>query len=203
MSNYKVGEMAEKLGITVRTLQKWDKSGKFVAKRTPTNRRYYTEQQYLKYIGKDIKHNRKIVAYTRVSTRNQKDDLKNQISFVQNYANAKGQIIDEVVSDIGSGLNYKRKKWLDLLDKVDQNEIDIIYVAYKDRFVRFGYNYFERFCQKHGTKLISLNDKQSSPNEELVEDLVSIIHVFSCRLYGLRKYSKKISEDKRLKDEDN
>lgn len=203
MTNYKVGEMAEKLGITVRTLQKWDKSGKFVAKRTPTNRRYYTEQQYLKYIGKDIKHNRKIVAYTRVSTRNQKDDLKNQISFVQNYANAKGQIIDEVVSDIGSGLNYKRKKWLDLLDKVDQNEIDIIYVAYKDRFVRFGYNYFERFCQKHGTKLISLNDKQSSPNEELVEDLVSIIHVFSCRLYGLRKYSKKISEDKRLKDEDN
>lgn len=100
-------------------------------------------------------------------------------------------------------MNYKRKKWLDLLDKVDQNEIDIIYVAYKDRFVRFGYNYFERFCQKHGTKLISLNDKQSSPNEELVEDLVSIIHVFSCRLYGLRKYSKKISEDKRLKDEDN
>lgn len=203
MTNYKIGEMAEKLGVTVRTLQKWDKSGKFVAKRTPTNRRYYTEQQYLKYIGKDIKHNRKIVAYTRVSTRNQKDDLKNQISFVQNYANAKGQIIDEVVSDIGSSLNYKRKKWLDLLDEVDQNEIDIIYVAYKDRFVRFGYNYFERFCQKHGTKLISLNDKQLSPNEELVEDLVSIIHVFSCRLYGLRKYSKKISEDKRLKDEDN
>lgn len=202
MAIYKVGEMAKKLGVTTRTLQKWDKSGKFVAKRTPTNRRYYTEEQYLDYIGKKAKTDRKIIAYARVSTQGQKDDLKNQIEFIQSFANAKGQILDETISDIGSGLNYKRKKWLKLLDEVDQNNIDIIYVAYKDRFIRFGYDYFKQFCEKHGTKLISLNDKQLSPNEELVEDLISIIHVFSCRLYGLRKYSKKISEDKQLKDEE-
>lgn len=202
MAIYKVGEMAKKLGVTTRTLQKWDKSGKFVAKRTPTNRRYYTEEQYLDYIGEKAKTDRKIIAYARVSTQGQKDDLKNQIEFIQSFANAKGQILDETISDIGSGLNYKRKKWLKLLDEVDQNNIDIIYVAYKDRFIRFGYDYFKQFCEKHGTELISLNDKQLSPNEELVEDLISIIHVFSCRLYGLRKYSKKISEDKQLKDEE-
>ena len=199
MTMYKPKEMAEKLGVTVRTLQKWDCSGKLPAYRTPTNRRYYTEEQYLAYIGADRAKDRKVVAYARVSTRNQKDDLKNQVQFIQTFANGKGIILDETIEDFGSGLDYKRKKWLELLEAVDRNEIGTIFVTYKDRFIRFGYDYFEHFCRNHQTKLIALNNKESSPVQELIDDLVSIIHVFSSRLYGLRKYQSKIKEDQSLK----
>ena len=200
MTMYKPKEMAEKLGVTVRTLQIWDCNEKLPAHRTPTNRRYYTEEQYLSYIGADTAKDRKVVVYARVSTRNQKDDLKNQIQFIQNYANGKGIILDEIIEDFGSGLNYKRKKWLELLEAVDRNEIGTIFVTYKDRFIRFGYDYFERFCQNHQTKLIALNNKESSPTQELVDDLVSILHEFSNRLSGLRKYQSKIKEDPSLKE---
>lgn len=200
MTMYKPKEMAEKLGVTVRTLQIWDCNEKLPAHRTPTNRRYYTEEQYLAYIGADTAKDRKVVVYARVSTRNQKDDLKNQIQFIQNYANGKGIILDEIIEDFGSGLNYKRKKWLELLEAVDRNEIGTIFVTYKDRFIRFGYDYFERFCQNHQTKLIALNNKESSPTQELVDDLVSILHEFSNRLSGLRKYQSKIKEDPSLKE---
>lgn len=102
--------MAERLGVTVLTLQRWDNNGILKAYRTPTNRRYYTEEQYLKYIGRATSNDRKNVAYARVSTYGQKDDLKNQIAFIRQYANAKGIILDETFTDIGSGLNYNRKK---------------------------------------------------------------------------------------------
>lgn len=111
MPMLKPKDMAEKLGATVKTLQKWDNQGILKAYRTPTNRRYYTEEQYLQYIGKPLegKQARKNVAYTRVSTYSQKDDLADQIAFIRQFANAKGVIIDEAITDIGSGLNYNRK----------------------------------------------------------------------------------------------
>ncbi|WP_156398713.1 MerR family transcriptional regulator, partial [Ligilactobacillus hayakitensis] len=87
------------LGVTVRTLQIWDKKGTLKAYRTPTNRRYYTEEQYLEYIGQSSSDKRKNVAYARVSTNGQKDDLKNQIDFIRQYVNAKGVILDEAISD--------------------------------------------------------------------------------------------------------
>ena len=113
ITNYKPSEFAELLNVSVKTLQRWDRDKILVAKRTPTNRRYYTYDQYLEYKGFDSENNnsRKIILYARVSTNNQKDDLKNQILFLQNFVNAKGIIVDEVVEDIGSGLNYNRKKW--------------------------------------------------------------------------------------------
>lgn len=201
MSILKPRDMSQKIGVSVRTLQKWDKAGILKAYRTPTNRRYYTEAQYLQYVSKqsDSQSDRKVVAYARVSTYNQKDDLKNQITFIRQFANANGVIIDEEISDIGSGLNYNRKKWNLLLDQVMQNKISTIYITYKDRFIRFGYEWFERLCNRHGTKIIVLNNPDTSPDKEMVEDLVSIIHVFSCRLYGLRKYKKKIQGDDSLK----
>lgn len=201
MSILKPKDMSQKIGVSVRTLQKWDKAGILKAYRTPTNRRYYTEAQYLQYIGKknDNQSDRKVVAYARVSTYNQKDDLKNQLSFIRQFANANGVIIDEAISDIGSGLNYNRKKWNLLLDKVMQNQISTIYITYKDRFIRFGYEWFERLCNRHGTKIVVLNNPDTSPDKEMVEDLVSIIHVFSYRLYGLRKYKKKLQGDDSLK----
>lgn len=188
-------DVAERLNISVKTLQRWDNEGILIAHRTPTNRRYYTEDQIQQYLHPSDNPHRLRVAYARVSNVGQKDDLKNQISFLRDYANGKGVTLDDVMTDIGSGLNYKRKKWNFLLDMVMESKVDTIYITYKDRFVRFGYEWFEQLCLKFGTKVVVLNNPDLSPHEEMVEDLISIIHVFSSRIYGLRKYKKKIEED--------
>lgn len=196
--NYKPKDFAELLNVSVKTLQRWDRQNILKAKRTPTNRRYYTYDQYLDYKGVKEKIERKKVIYTRVSTNNQKDDLENQIDFLRNFVNAKGIILDEVIKDIGSGLNYNRKKWNKLLDECMENKIDTIYVTHKDRFIRFGFSWFERFLGKFNTKIVVVNNETLSPQEELVQDIISILQVFSCRIYGLRKYKKKIKEDKEI-----
>ncbi len=196
--NYKPKDFAELLNVSVKTLQRWDRQNILKAKRTPTNRRYYTYDQYLDYKGVKEKIERKKVIYTRVSTNNQKDDLENQIDFLRNFVNAKGIILDEVIKDIGSGLNYNRKKWNKLLDECMENKIDTIYVTHKDRFIRFGFSWFERFLGKFNTKIVVVNNETLSPQEELVQDIISILDVFSCRIYGFRKYKKKIKEDKEI-----
>lgn len=199
MKVYRIHEMAEKLGVSIKTLQRWDNTGKLPARRTPSNQRYYTEDQYLDYMGMSVeKPHRKVVAYARVSSRNQKDDLKIQIDFIRTFANANGVILDECIKDIGSGLNYNRPKWNELLQAVMRDEIATIYVTYKDRFIRFGFEWFENLCKQHQTEIVVLNHEETSPDQELVEDLTSIVHVFSCRLYGLRKYKKVIKEDKEV-----
>ena len=116
------------------------------------------------------------------------------MDFIINFANSHGVIINEHIEETGSGLNYKRKKWNKLLQEVEDREIDRIYVTYKDRFVRFGFDWFNDFCVRHGTKIVVLNNPKTSPDQELVNDLISIIHDFSCRMYGLRKYSKAIRQ---------
>ena len=110
----KLKDMADKLGVSIKTLQRWDREGILVAKRTPTNRRYYTEDQYLSYVGKSQPKGL-ILAYTRVSSRSQIDDLISQTEFLKQFVNAKGEVLDEVISDVGSGLNYNRKNWNKLL----------------------------------------------------------------------------------------
>ena len=197
----RLNEMAKRLNVSVKTLQRWDREGILVAKRTPTDRRYYTEDQYLEYIGSSTKSKRKTIAYARVSNANQKDDLRNQITFIRNYVNAKGEILDDVIEDIGSGLNYNRKHWDDLLlNQIPKGEIEKIYITYKDRFVRFGFDWFERFCNHYNCEIVVINNPDTSPQKELVDDLISIIHVFSCRIYGLRKYKKDISLDESLQN---
>ena len=199
MKVYRIHEMAEKLGVSIKTLQRWDNTGKLSARRTPSNQRYYTEDQYREYMGMSVeKPYRKVVAYARVSSRNQKDDLKNQIDFIRTFANARGVILDECIEDIGSGLDYNRPKWNDLLQAVMRDEVAIIYVTYKDRFIRFGFEWFENLCKQHQTEIVVLNHEETSSDKELVEDLMSIVHVFSCRLYGLRKYKKAIKEDREV-----
>ncbi len=195
ITNYKPKDFAELLNVSVKTLQRWDREGVLIAKRTPTDRRFYTYDQYLDFKGVKNNSSRKVIIYTRVSTNNQKDDLLNQVNFLQNFINAKGIIVDEIIQDIGSGLNYKRKKWNELLDEVMENKIDMIIVSNKDRFIRFGFEWFERFVGKFDTKILVVNNELLSPQEELVQDIISILHVFSCRIYGLRKYKKRIKED--------
>ena len=202
ITNYKPKDFAELLGVSVKTLQRWDRDGILKANRTPTDRRYYTYDQYLQFKGIQTENDiRDTVIYARVSTRNQKDDLQNQVEFLKQFCNAKGIIVNQCVEDFGSGLNYNRKKWNKLLDEVMTNKIKTIVISNKDRFIRFGYDWFEKFCEKFNTKIIIVNNETLSPNEELVQDIISILHVFSCRLYGLRKYKNQIEEDEEIAKE--
>ena len=199
ITNYKPKDFAELLGVSVKTLQRWDRDGILKANRTPTDRRYYTYDQYLQFKGIQTENDiRDTVIYARVSTRNQKDDLQNQVEFLKQFCNSKGIIVNQCVEDFGSGLNYNRKKWNKLLDEVMANKIKTIVISNKDRFIRFGYDWFEKFCEKFNTKIIIVNNETLSPNEELVQDIISILHVFSCRLYGLRKYKNQIKEDEEI-----
>ena len=158
-NNYKPNEFAELINVSVRTLQRWDVEGKLKAFRTPTNRRYYTYEQYLKYKGIHKEEtDRKTVIYTRVSTSNKKDDLINQVEFLSQYANSKGIIVDEVIEELGSGLNYNRKKWNKLIDSCMKNEIGTIIITHKHIFIRFGYEWFERFLTKFNVKIIIVNN---------------------------------------------
>lgn len=195
-------DLSELLNVSVKTLQRWDNEGILKAYRAPTGRRYYTYTQYLEYIGvcSPEENQGKVVIYTRVSNRGQKDDLINQIEFLKQFANARGLIVDQVIEDIGSGLNYNRKKWNKLIDECSQNKVKLIIISHKDRFIRFGYDWFERFLKNNGTNILIVNNEKLSPEQELVQDLISIIHVFSYRLYGLRKYKKKIKEDREIGD---
>ena len=202
ITNYKPKDFAELLGVSVKTLQRWDRDGILKANRTPTDRRYYTYDQYLQFKGIQTENDiRDVVIYARVSTKNQKDDLKNQVDFLKTFCNAKGIIVNQCIEDFGSGLNYNRKKWNKLLEDVMEQKIKTIVISSKDRFIRFGYDWFEKFCMKFNTSIIVVNNEALSPNEELVEDIISILHVFSCRLYGLRKYKKQIKEDEEIAKE--
>lgn len=195
-------EFAKRIGKTVKTLQRWDNSGKLIANRTPTNRRFYTEQQYNDFMGVATKNDRVNVVYARVSTANQKDDLNNQVEFLKAYCNANGVIVNEVITDVGSGLNYNRKKWNALLDNVIAGNVNTIYVAFPDRFIRFGFDWFQHFCEKFDTKIIVVNNQKLSPEQELTEDLINIIHAFNCRPYVIRKYLKGLGNDKNTSSKD-
>ncbi len=202
ITNYKPKDFAELLGVSVKTLQRWDRDEILKANRTPTNRRYYTYDQYLQFKGTKTENDiRDTVIYARVSTKNQKDDLQNQVEFLKQFCNAKGIIVNQCIEDFGSGLNYNRKKWNKLLEEVMENKIKTIVISSKDRFIRFGYDWFENFCKKFNTEIIIVNNESFSPNEELIQDIISILKEFSCRLYGLRKYKNQIKEDKEIAKE--
>lgn len=181
------------IGRAVVTLQRWDREGILKAQRTPTNRRYYTHEQYLEFIGQKAEP-KKVVSYCRVSSTGQKADLLSQKKAVEQFCLASGRAVAERIEEIGSGLNYKRKNFVQLMEMVERGEVSEIVIAHKDRLVRFGYEWFEKFCGDHGCTITVMNAESLSPEEEMTKDLLSIVHCFSSRLYGLRKYKKKIIE---------
>ena len=194
---YKIGEFAKMINRKVKTLQKWDREGILPAYRTPTGRRYYTHEQYLEYMGiaeeKSAKHE---VIYARVSNRNQKDDLKNQIEFLVRYCEKNAITIHKIYQDYRSGLNYNSKDWNKLLDKCFEGKIKTIVISHEDRFTRFGFDWISDLLKRQcGVDVVVAENVTTSPEADLVKDLISIIHVFSCRIYGLRKYRKKIEKD--------
>ncbi|GAX39690.1 resolvase domain protein [Tolypothrix sp. NIES-4075] len=187
---YKPHEFAKKLGVTVKTLQRWDTSGKLPAKRTVSNYRYYTDDDLRIAQGlQPLEAKKKVVVYCRVSSNNQKPELSNQIKAMEIFCTTKGLSIDECIKEIGGGLNFKRKKFLSIVFSIIKGEIKTLVVAHKDRLCRFAFDFVEELATSYGCEIIVANQESLSPQQELVEDLMAIIHCFSCRLYGLRSYS--------------
>lgn len=192
-SIYSPREFGLLIGKTTKTLQRWDREGILKAYRSITKRRYYTHDQFLQITGQKAKK-RHLVTYCRVSSISQKKDLISQKNAVESFCLMAGKAIDQRLEDIGSGLNYKRKHFVQLMEMVERGEISEIVIAHKDRLVRFGFEWFEKFCKDHGVSILVMNAETLSPEEEMTKDLLSIIHCFSSGLYGLRKYKKKIIE---------
>ena len=183
------------IGRTTNTLQKWDREGKLNAHRSPTtNRRYYTHDQYLAYRGFVANDAGLTLVYTRVSGVAQKPDLAHQIKALEVYCQQHALQVDEWLSDLGSGLNYKRKQFNRLMELIELGQVRRLILAHRDRLVRFGYEYFAAFCERHHTEIVVIDGETLSPEQELVGDLLAIVTVFSARLPGLRSYRKVLKE---------
>lgn len=192
------GQAAKLLGVTVKTIQRWDRVGLLrPVGRTPTNRRVYTAEQIQAFRGlraNNMETPTRIVAYCRVSSTAQKPDLVNQRRVLEDFALARGFANVEFVEEVGGGLNFNRPKFLNILDAVSRQEVKTLVLAHKDRFVRFGFEWFERFCKMNGCEILLLNQERMSPEQEMVQDLMTIVHCFSSRLYGLRNYRKNLKQ---------
>src|SRR5438046_3651214 len=168
-------KFVEMIVKSVITLQKWDRKGILHAHRSPTNRRYYTHDQYLVYRGLVAQEQGLTIVYTRVSGVAQKPDLANQMKALEAYCQQHTITVDEWLSDIGSGLNYKRKQFNRLMELIELGQVRRLLLAHRDRLVRFGYDYFEAFCERHHTELVVINGEAMSPDNELVQDLVALV----------------------------
>ncbi len=199
-NTYSPKEFGKLIGRTTNTLQKWDRQGILKAHRSPTNRRYYTHDQYLQYRGLVAQEQGLTIVYSRVSGVAQKPDLVKQINALETYCKQQSITVDEWMSDIGSGLNYKRKQFNRLMEMIELGQVRRLIIAHRDRLVRFGYDYFEAFCQRHHTEMVVINGEHLSPEHELVRDLIAIVTVFSARLHGLRSY-RKVLKDAALQKE--
>lgn len=184
------------LGVTVKTVQRWDREDHLKpAGRTPGNRRFYKLEDILAFqTTPKPKMPRKTIVYARVSSPAQKPDLLNQKKALEEFCTASGISGPEYVLEVGGGLNFKRSKFLTLMDEIGLGLVERIVIAHKDRLVRFGYEWFERYMRLHGCEVLVLNQERLSPEQEMVQDLMTIVHCFSSRLYGLRSYLKKLNE---------
>src|SRR5436190_9775917 len=179
------------VGVAVKTLQRWDREGKLIPTRTPGNRRIYTDEHVVQATGLVRKQiERKTLVYMRVSSPAQKPDLENQSTNLQQFCVASGLAVDEWIQEIGGGLNFNRPKFLKVVDSIILGQVECLVIAHKDRLVRFGYELLEHLCQKHDCKLIVMNVESLRPEQEMLQDMLAIVHGFSARLCGLRNYRK-------------
>lgn len=183
-----IGKFAKSLGVSIQTLRNWDKEGKLKPTYVTENGyRYYSEDLLNKF--RNIKNVNKIkkknILYARVSTKNQKEDLNRQIDNLKQYAYSKGYSF-EIITDIGSGINYKKEGLLKMINLVECGEVDRIIVLYKDRLIRFGYDLIEYICKLNDTKIEIVDNSTISKEQELTEDLIQIITIFANRLYRAR-----------------
>ena len=190
-----IGKFAKMVGVTTTTLRRMHQSGDFIPHHvTKGGTRYYSMEQ-LKEFSNAPETERLVVGYCRVSTPAQKDDLQKQVENVKSYMYAKGYKF-EIITDVGSGIDYKKKGLRQLVNKINNHEVSTVVILYKDRLIRFGYELLEYLCEINGVDIEIIDNTEQSKEQELMDDLIQIITVFANRLYGQR--SKKT---KRLIDE--
>jgi len=203
---YTPSQFAKQVGVSIKTIQKWDRIGVLPAKRTITNRRYYTDEDLALALGLPrMQKDRRTVAYCRVSSQAQKPDLQNQKAALQEYCEQSGIQVDEWIMEVGGGLNFERKQFLKLVDAILAGEVACVVLAHQDRLARLGYKLLVHLCRTHRCKLVVMNMETLSPEQELAQDLITITHCFSSRLSGLRNYrqalSKAIKHDQSTQDQ--
>jgi predicted site-specific integrase-resolvase len=192
---WKIAEFGELIGVSSSTLRRWEQEEKLIPERTLGNQRIYTEKHLS--IARSLKTGKsptRVIVYCRVSSTGQKDDLQSQVKAMENFCLSQGVIVTDFVQEIGGGLNFKRPKFLLIVRSCIQGEVKMLYVAHKDRLCRFGFDLIEQIIEWNGGSVVVANAETLSPHEELVQDLLSIIHCFSSRLYGLRKYKAKVKK---------
>ena len=185
-------EAKEALGVKEDALRRWADAGLFPSIRTPGGQRLYNIQQYVEHcknnFGEEQKTNneKQKICYCRVSSNNQKDDLERQVVYMSERFPT-----HRIITDIGPGINFKRKGFRTIMELSCKGIVDEVVVAYRDRMCRFSFELVDWILQINGVKLLVLNQSlESSGQSELAEDLLSIINVFNCRVNGKRKYKK-------------
>ena len=179
-----IGDAATLKGVSINTLRRWEVDGKILPVRTEGGHRRYRVSDLLKVENKELRHT---VLYGRVSTPDKKEDLVRQIGVLELYCQDHGWDNVHTLKDIGSGLNYKKRGLLKLINLLQRNEVERLIITDKDRLLRFGSELIFALCENNGAEVIILNRPvQLEPEQELVEDVLAVITVMSARLYGRR-----------------
>lgn len=187
-----IGKFAKELGVTPEHVRTMHRTGEVIPARiSEKGTRYYSEEQ-LRELKNSLNPHReeKVVAYCRVSTKSQKDDLEKQVENVKSYMYAKGYSF-EVITDVGSGINYNNKGLQQLISLIDSNQVTTVVILYEDRLVSFGFELIQLLCDLHDVKIEIIDNSERSEDEELTDDLIQIITVFANRLYGPRSKKTK------------
>ena len=183
----KANEVIKLLKITRQTLYNYTKNGTLKVIKKSNGRYDYDDDSVFSMTSKNPRIN---VMYCRVSTKKQKDSLSNQQELISIFAINKGIIISKKYEDIESGMTLDREQFKLLLDSVFNFEIDTIYITNKDRLTRLSFKLIEDICAKFGTKIIAINDIEKTDEQELLSDIISLIHTFSMKVYSKRRKSK-------------
>ena len=190
MELIKMKQALEMLKVSKETIRRYEKEGKIKSYRTLGGHRRYNKEEIENIIGIEARiENRNMILYCRVSTKKQEDagNLMRQKERLINFALENKYNIIEIYEEVGSGINENRKKLMRMLDKTKDDNISYVLIEYKDRLARFGFVYLKKLIENNNCKLIIVEDvKEKSLNEEMVEDMISIITSFSARIYGKR-----------------
>ena len=203
---YSINEFSKILGVSAQTLRNWDKNGKLHPHHTSSNGyRYYSHEQLTQVMNIKPNLDRIVIGYCRVSSNKQKDDLERQIENMKLYLTAQGEPF-EIISDIGSGINYKKKGLKELIRRISQNKVEKVVVLYKERLLGFGFELVEYIAGLYNCDIEIIDSTEKSEQQELVEDLAQIITVFSCKLQDkrankARKFVKELIDDGGEKDD--
>jgi len=186
-SEMKAREVMKRYDICRSTLWRWVKEGQISVIKLPSGRYDYLDKTILPLIK------RKNVIYSRVSSTSQKDNLPRQVDRLRAFASAGGHVVDDVYSEVASALNYERKQYRKLFKEVIENKIDTIFIEYKDRLLRIGFQDFENLCLLFNTKIVVVDNTihaDKTKQDEITSDLISIIHHFSSKIYSARRTKK-------------